>query len=343
MPPLKLSDLGNRLRGKRAKWLLFLSTIAVVILALAIPLYVTSRTSFFVTQKSLKPRYETWRKSSHKGVACIKCHVKPGVSRAVSYHINNVRKFYSNLVFGSERKATLNKSSSGACLGCHEGTTSIKANSRIPLIPHRIHTSPPGPQENCVECHKWVAHDEKFQKRHKSLPLTGVCFKYGCHGEVKPIEECQSCHHRESISNTDWRKQHRDVVNARGANRCFDYCHKPDWCRSCHLTGEKAPMAGVTAISIQPSNTLISQHAGKEWLKFHGQEALENSRRCLACHANFQLCRSCHSIRPTSHGRKETWLAQHEKPAKKGERGCLTCHQKKVCDRCHELFKEVGR
>lgn len=329
------------------KWGLAVGTLVLFALGLGIPLYLTSGASFYAGQKNLKARYDSWRGSSHKNVSCAACHLKPGAGRAISYRLRTIREFYGGLVSDSGRKAVLGKASSQACASCHEGRTLRATDSRVPLIPHQIHDARVGEQKDCLQCHKWLAHDEKFQARHKSLPLTGVCFKYGCHGEVRParkVQECQSCHHQESVSSADWRKQrHPDVVNASGASRCFDYCHKPEWCRSCHLTGEKTPMEGVTAISVQASSTLISRHASKGWLDFHGREALANSKKCLACHANFQLCKTCHSIRPTSHGRKETWLARHKKPAKESDRGCLTCHQKRVCDRCHELFKEVGR
>lgn len=329
---------------KRLPWQAYTGMAILILLLLAVPLYTTSTTSFYARQKSFKGRYQSWRTSSHKTVSCARCHVEPGLANAVKYRITGVKRFYASLIFPAKSNGKLAKPSSRACRSCHDKTVLTKSNSRVPLIPHRIHAGAVGNEENCLECHKWLVHDEKFQKGHKSLPLTGVCFKYGCHGEVKPtVEECQACHHRESVPNADWRKNHRDVVNARGSNRCFDYCHKPDWCRSCHLTGEKAPIAGVQAASVPPTSTLISQHASKEWMKFHGQEALTSSKKCLACHANYQLCRNCHSIRPASHGRKETWLAQHQKPAKGNESGCLTCHQKRVCDRCHELFKETGR
>ncbi len=343
MSPYNANKLRNRPRRQKIKWLLYLGIVAAFILIIGIPLYITSKPSFYARQKSLKPRYESWRASSHKTIACTSCHLKPGVVNAVTNRMDNIWTFYSNFIRNSKNEQTLNKANSQACLSCHSEINSIKSISRIPLIPHRIHTGSVTSKNDCIECHKWIVHDEKFQKRHKSLPLSGVCFKYGCHGEVEPIEECQSCHHRESIPRTTWQKQHPEVVNTGGANRCFDYCHKPEWCRNCHITGEKEPIPGTSETNIQINNTLISRHAGKEWLKFHGEEALGNSEKCLACHANYQLCENCHSIRPESHGRKETWLAQHKKPAERNERGCLTCHQKKTCDQCHELFEDVGR
>lgn len=305
------------------------------LIAVAVPLYATNEPSFYGRYQHFEERYQAWKTSSHRTVSCIQCHVGPADS--VGYRASLVREFYT--VRGKVRRpavAGLPPASAAACRQCHkdERTQDLK---RLSQIPHPAHPDLAAETRDCVKCHKWVAHSEKYQERHKKIAFTGICMSFGCHAGTKKSTECRFCHHVQSFAAPKWRTLHPRIVQTRGENGCFDYCHKPKQCRTCHQTG-KNPFEQKGSAPKQLTS-LIAQHELPTWDAQHGKEAQIDEQRCFYCHGSEAACKDCHSRRPAFHGPKSTWLARHQKIGKKTAR-CLACHAKKDCDDCHRVFKE---
>ncbi len=322
-------------------WIMVLAVMAVVFILIAYPIYVTANSRFYKGYSSHKSNYTNWSKSTHKDVECIECHSKPDVFSGLSFKARSVAEFYKKTFVGSRKSPLLKKPSKEACAKCHQRPVTMLRALTL-KIPHRAHQDLNQVKKSCANCHKWLVHKEAYEKKHKKLPLSAICLNYACHAGTQPKEACSSCHHRATTSEVKWSATHRDTVDKRGKNNCFDYCHNVDYCQTCHTTGQKLEEGATAGTAIQPGD-LISKHTeSTDWMREHGKEALNDESKCLNCHMSIQYCNSCHKKRPASHGKEKQWISAHIKPAKKTDKGCLTCHEKKTCDECHELFRETG-
>ncbi|MDO8964040.1 MAG: hypothetical protein Q7W30_06030 [Coriobacteriia bacterium] len=311
--------------------------VAAIAVAVVAALVLTAGPGYFAKYSSLTRRHTTLQTSAHKNLPCDACHVDSRgtlVSAAAK-----VGDFYRGLVAtpGEPLFVALPAPSNGACLACHRYDWS-EDSSRTMKVPHPAHLRVVSETRECVKCHKWTAHEETYQERHKSMPFSGVCASFACHVGTKPLKDCANCHHVLQEGRTPWKASHRTTVRSYGPNACLEKCHAADQCRLCHTTG-KTPVfssnvatAGVSAIE--------RLHVKKDWIAQHGTIALQDPAKCLVCHVSEGECNDCHAQRPAFHGPKSTWLARH-KAVSKDERRCLTCHKKPWCDECHKQFKEM--
>lgn len=339
---MRLRRAGTSGGGRRVGRLLEFAVPALVVLAAVgvvaagVGLIVTSRPAFFSGYGGLSRQYEGLLASKHQGLTCSDCH-SAGGSGAV-FRVASVADFYRGLAGRGKVPAYVefDKPEREACLKCHEHDWSDEA-SRTILVPHPAHYRVADETRDCVPCHKWTAHDEAQEKRHKTMPFSGVCTAYGCHVGTRSEKECRFCHHTLEEDQSDWRRTHPGVVRARGANTCMDICHEPAQCRLCHTTGKKPDVEGPV---VQAGFRAIQEgHAKPDWNRRHGDEALAGEKRCLFCHVSRSECDDCHAERPAFHGSPLTWLVEHKKHSK-DERRCLTCHEKPWCKDCHDEFKE---
>jgi hypothetical protein len=332
-------------RAKRNKSAYRIATIIIllVIILIALPLFIASRPAFFAGYRDLKSAYQSWNTSSHKEVTCVECHVPSGFLTGVSYRLKTIAEFYKRAFSRSPVKETalidFKKPTNESCLTCHGKQRKLPEHPLV-RIPHTAHVNLTEEKRTCVKCHKWLVHSEKQQKKHKTLPFTGICTAYGCHSGTVKVQECKDCHHREVITATVWRQKHPQVVSTRGSNACLEYCHQASFCQTCHTTGKK-PLISSTKISLVQTG-LVVKHTMANWKDVHGKEAIVDTNRCLYCHSSIQVCTNCHKKSyPKSHRPKTTWLAAHKNKAKVNKKRCLFCHEEKVCNNCHQLFREV--
>jgi len=312
--------------------------VAVIVVGVALALFVTSRPAFYERYQGLARRHTTLASSAHTGINCVTCHVdKRGVLVSDAARVG---EFYRSLVTSSTDLAFVKFSppASAACLDCHRYAWSTDA-SRTAKVPHPAHLRVAGETRDCVSCHKWVAHEEPYQAKHKTMPFSGVCASFGCHVGTKQSNECANCHHVLQEARGDWKVNHQKVVRASGPNACLQSCHNADQCRTCHTTG-KTPVlpssiatAGVSVIEVQ--------HVKTDWLTTHGTVALQDPAKCTICHISEGECLDCHSQRPAFHGPASTWLNRHQPLSTANPQRCLTCHKQYWCDACHKPFKEM--
>lgn len=323
-----------RTRRRTALWIALGVLTVALFLAVAVPLYATSKPAFYGSYQRFAQRYETWKTSEHRNVSCEACHV--GAQDGVVYRATLVAEFYAGRRSTKPVLASLPPATAEGCRQCHGQGRSFDL-ARLMKVPHPAHQDLAQEKRDCVRCHKWVAHSEKYQEKHKTIAFTGICMNFGCHSGTKTQKECRFCHHSQTYSQVTWRRVHPAVVAARGENNCMDYCHKPSQCRECHETG-KNPFT-VKSGTPKTLTGLIAKHSSPNWDAEHGREAQQGRERCFYCHGSYEACRECHSRRPAFHGPKATWLGRHQKIGKNKER-CLACHDAKECTDCHNVFKE---
>jgi nitrate/TMAO reductase-like tetraheme cytochrome c subunit len=312
--------------------------VAVLVALVAVAVYFTAQPSFFAQYPQLQRSYTALQTSSHKGMRCDQCHVSR--QNAAVYEAALVGEFYRGLV---RRPRTpvfvrLPAPSREACLACHRYGWSDET-SRTAKVPHPAHLRVATETRECVICHKWTAHEEKYQAKHTTMRFSTVCASFECHVGVKPANDCKNCHHVLQESLGAWKEIHPKTVRANGPNGCLETCHTADQCRLCHTTG-KTPVFAAT-ITQSGVKAIEQQHVLPDWMAKHGAMALADQSKCLICHVSEGECQDCHSKRPAFHGPQDSWLGAHQPIAKKNPQRCLTCHKQTWCDECHKQFKEM--
>lgn len=291
--------------------LVILTIVAVIAVALVVPLVVTNvAPGYFARYRDLEVNYDALKTSLHAGIECQACH---GDSRGpVVARLALVGDFYLGLMRPEKmpRFIRFERPTRDACLACHNTQWSHEAE-RTARIPHPAHARAVAETRECVECHKWTAHDEPSAEAHKEMPFSGVCVAYGCHVGAKTAEECVDCHHALREKGQKWSELHPTVVAKRGANGCMQKCHDAGQCRQCHTTGKRPVFQGLRT---ETGLTEIERlHVKADWVNTtHGPIALNDLIACMTCHVSDAECRACHLHRPASHNPVKTWIARHK-------------------------------
>jgi hypothetical protein len=314
--------------------------VAVAALAIAVGVVGASSSGFLGGYQAYEHNYEALQTSLHSDVACNECHIddRGSVVRQAAL----VGDFYRGIFEENDEPVYVDLAtpSNDACLQCHYEDWSHEA-SRTTEIPHPAHLRVAEETRECVECHKWTAHEEEYIERHKTMPFSGVCASFGCHAGTKSVDECRYCHHAVQEEEPQWVYDHEDVVRSYGPNACLEACHDAEQCRQCHTTGVRPEFPEVGA---DPEVREIEhEHVQADWLETHGDWAIDDDSKCFVCHVSPAECEECHSRRPAFHGLESTWLNRHGEIAEsEQDRRCLTCHEQEWCDECHEQFEETG-
>jgi hypothetical protein len=320
----------------------FLGLLAVLVVALAVPMVVAAVAPevFFGRFHEVSQSYEEMQTSLHAEIECRACHA--GSQGTVAYSLALVGDFYASIVSPADEPRFLEFESPTreACLACHETAWSHDIE-RTTRVPHPAHMSVAHETRECVECHKWTAHQETYMEEHKEMPFSGICVSYGCHVGFRSEDQCTSCHHALRDEAEDWLVEHPRVAQTIGTSSCLETCHDADQCRLCHTTGETPVFDGLqTQTGLEEIERL---HVAADWSDTHGPTALEDESKCMQCHVSDGECRACHAHRPASHDPVETWISSHKDVVDPDDDvRCLTCHEQSWCDECHELFKETG-
>jgi nitrate/TMAO reductase-like tetraheme cytochrome c subunit len=254
--------------------------LAVLTPATLVAVEASSQPEFCGTCHIMDPYYASWQASPHSEVACIECHIDPGILGTVRGKFQALSQLakYVTRTQGTRPWAEV---SDASCLrsGCHsvetlEGSIAFGRGS----FDHRPHLlEPRGMRLRCVTCHSQNLIDEHFAVEES------VCFT--CHftpggdGEVPASTgECGSCHgppvaplevagkpfdHAAFVERgVDCKECHARVIEGAGT------VHEQR-CRSCH--GEPEKLA----------------HAGEPEL-LHRVHVTEHKVECSECHLDIR-------------------------------------------------------
>ncbi len=310
----------------------------LAVVAVVVPLVVTSTPQFFSRYHLLERRYVNLGESAHEGIGCRACHETTPIANGLAL----IGDFYASFISteSTPQFFTFQPPLNAACLKCHATDWTSRAED-LERIPHPAHQRVAAESRQCVECHKWTAHLESYQAEHEEMPLSGVCVAYGCHVGTKTTEECFDCHHVLRRSGEEWRKEHPQVIQTSGDNGCLESCHEVEQCQQCHTTGERPDFSGLPIeIGMEAIEEL---HVTPEWTtQYHGTEALRDRSQCSRCHQSEGECEECHLQRPDFHGSTDTWIGRHSKESTAvDELRCLECHEEPWCEDCHRQFEEM--
>jgi len=258
---------------------------------------VSSQPRFCGSCHIMNPYYESWKTSSHKDIACVECHIPPGIE-------SELRKKYEALSMvvryftGTYSTNPWTEVDDRSCLrsGCHEKRVLLgRELYKGVLFDHQPHLTEMrrGKQLRCTSCHSQIV-----QGSHISV-TPSTCFL--CHFKgVRPntgTARCTLCHAipEKTITTAGLSFDHGEVKRL-GME-----------CMACHegvVKGEgEVPRETCLTCHNEPSR--LARYSDTDFL--HRQHVSDHKVECLRCHIAIRHtvpareeaistgCQSCHS------------------------------------------------
>jgi cytochrome c nitrite reductase small subunit len=148
----------------------------------------TSRGDFCAKCHEIRPYVTSWKKFSHKSVACLDCHANPG---NIGYLIRKVRAYsevYNHVTGNYDPKNIQTKFNQQNCIKCHNGSEKYpnakniygKEDTERFYMNHELHLEE---DLTCLDCHKIIVHGNNPLQPEKNTVdyghRTATCTK--CH------------------------------------------------------------------------------------------------------------------------------------------------------------------
>ena len=302
-------ESGRSVRVRYRYIVLMIAAFAFVgILAVYLPVAMTSTPSFCANCHVMQEPKDLWEKSTHANVNCVACHVEPGFLKQLEHKVLSYKEIYTQFFQGAEMAADVKLPSNASCLQCHNIDRVVSTGGDI-KIPHRQHVEMQGLK--CADCHFNVVHTRKGIPG--GAPPMDVC--YMCHDGVKAPNACTTCHvkppDKTQAHPTDAVQNHGKLARQRieDCRRC--HSERSKFCENCH---SKPP----------------ASHQVATWRYTHRVQVEANGKdTCFGCHQE-DFCQKCHKVQ-----HPPDWVQSHPEFAQGGGEPCRVCHSPAFCDRCH--------
>ena len=332
-----------RLRLANSNWRLggFLTLILVGfgLLMTLLMVQVSSRPQFCGSCHVMAPYYASWTTSTHKEVACVQCHIPPGIHSEIEKKkeaISMVVSYFTG-TYGTNPWAEIDDA---ACLQCHQRRLlSGREVFKDILFDHGPHLTELRREKKlrCTSCHSQIV-----QGSHISV-TTSTCIL--CHFKAQPAgsgsARCTLCHEvpNRIIEKGTLSFDHGDVSR-------FDM--KCSWCHAHVTKGDgDVPRQRCVVCHNEPSRLeRYDDHAA-----LHRIHVTDHKVECLHCHTEIQHgsfaprsevagteCQSCHA---GGHSPQRDLFVGIG--AKGVEPRPSAMHLAGIhCEGCHFLEKEIG-
>ena len=333
----------STIRTKKKFLLVFLFILAGVAALFWGTLEKTSSNDYCSSCHMMKPEFLTMKASSHSQLACVACHVEPGIMKKVEYKLVNIKEWISILTgdYGIVITSTT-PIPDATCTQCHDMTTRKVTPSGDLIIPHSKHTQA---GVSCTLCHTGIAHGNIVEKQAtfrtdygkwddtiaKSImsdvknirPDMDVCFS--CHKLRNAPLNCSACHTSSMLPSN-----HKDEAFKNGAHGQLA-AKDIKVCDACH-----SYMSTVPVVVSKGTNSAVEKFLSKDNAKSATMSASDYAK------AN-TFCKACHGKRPPSHD--ADFMQNHGALAAQNKDRCFTCHEnrpggiapvtKVACGSCH--------
>lgn len=285
----RLTPRGLRIATLGAGLVLGFGLIAMIFMVQA-----SSTPTFCGTCHIMQPYYQSWKHSKHNRVACVDCHIAPGLTSEIRKKfeaVSMVAKYFTG-TYSTNPWAEVDDA---ACLRCHERRLlEGKEIFHDVVFDHRPHLteSRRGLNLRCTSCHSQIV-----QGSHISV-TTSTCALCHFKGQ-KPNEKtgrCLICH-----------EIPERVVSSAGVTFDHGQVKRLDMdCRSCHagiVRGEgNVPRERCVTCHNQPSR--LAEFGNRDLL--HRMHVTEHKVDCMNCHLQIEhgkvlqaantasTCETCH-------------------------------------------------
>jgi nitrate/TMAO reductase-like tetraheme cytochrome c subunit len=211
-------------KGKRILIICGLSLIGLLLLLVVSAEY-TSRPKFCTTCHYMEPFYESWATSTHKEVACVKCHYAPGFKSVIETKTVGLVHLVTYITEFYKRSKPTAEVSDASCLrsGCHEARLlSGREKFKRVYFDHAPHLTElrRGKKLRCTSCHSQIVQGDHMKVTESTCFLCH--FKSGP-GDAK-IHNCTFCHDAPTRENSTEEVvyDHSNVVEK---NIACERCH----------------------------------------------------------------------------------------------------------------------
>ncbi len=344
-PEVEIQEpMSLRLVLKRFKVLLLqgLALLGVCLLLLTVGTgtagWYTSRSQFCNSCHIMEPYYVSWQESSHKDVACIKCHFPPGVAEKVRGKVLGLVQL-AKYVTQTQGPRPVAEIPDASCLrsGCHETRLlSGRVDFNGIAFDHARHygESTRGVDLRCTSCHSQIVQGE-----HMTV-TPSTCFL--CHFKNGHFNEglgsCTRCH---QIPENEYDlgggvKFHHDLAYEQGVD-----------CQSCHAD----LIRGNGEVPPERCTVCHNREDDLKWIQdvpfIHKTHVADHKVDCMSCHLQLHhaldankianaasQCSQCH---PDHHHQQVAMLEgtgaklipEHRSNMVAARLSCFTCHQRK--------------
>lgn len=114
----------------------------------------TSSSYFCASCHEMSTQYVSWRRSSHKDVACMNCHSEPGIIGEVKTHLKGSRQVFVHMTRLYSRGELFAEVKDSSCQRCHQDIKETDTRFRS------IHLQHAEVRMNCVDCHAGLVHGD---------------------------------------------------------------------------------------------------------------------------------------------------------------------------------------
>lgn len=269
---------GGRLtpRGLRIVTLTAGFALGFGLIAMVFMVQVSSTPTFCGTCHIMQPYYQSWKHSKHNRVACVECHISPGLTSEIrkKYEaVSMVVKYLTN-TYSTNPWAEVDDA---ACLRCHERRL---LEGRVVfhgvVFDHRPHLTEVrrGMHLRCTSCHSQIVQGSHITVTSSTCAL--------CHFKGQPLNEgmgrCQKCH-----------EIPERVVTTAGVTFDHGQVKRLDMdCRSCHagvVRGEgNVPRERCLTCHNQASR--LDEFGNRDLL--HLKHVSEHKVDCMNCHLQIE-------------------------------------------------------
>jgi len=286
----RLTPRGMRIASFGVALALALGIVFVVFAA-----QMSSTPTFCGSCHIMKPYYESWKRSKHGRIACVECHIAPGITSEIrkKYEALSMVVKYFTGTYGTNPWAEVDDA---ACLRCHERRLleGKEVFHRV-VFDHTPHLteSRRGLKLRCTSCHSQIVQGSHISVTSSTCAL--------CHFKGRAINtggaRCLTCH-----------QVPERVVTTAGLSFDHSEVRRLDMeCSSCHagvVRGDGAvPRERCLTCHNQPDR--LARFGEKDFL--HRMHVSEHKVDCMNCHLEIQ------------HGKPEH-------PPLTGGGECASCH-----------------
>jgi predicted CXXCH cytochrome family protein len=298
---------------------------ALGLVALVFAVQVSSTPTFCGSCHIMKPYYESWQQSHHNGIACVECHISPGITAEVRKKweaLSMVAKYFTG-TYSTNPWAEVDDA---ACLRCHERRLlegrEVFHEVLFDHTPHLTETRR-GLKLRCTSCHSQIVQGSHIAVTSSTCAL--------CHFKGQTLNQglarCLACH-----------EVPEHVTTSEGVTFDHSQVARLDMeCTLCH----KQVVRGVGNV---PKERCLTCHNEPDRLEkfgetdyLHRQHVTDHKVDCMNCHLQIE------------HGKAPAPVAAHAMPpggaAMAPEAGlgsdCESCHGSGHSPQ-QDLFAGVG-
>ena len=289
---------GGRVAPGRVRVATFAASLAIgfAIVFVVVSAQLSSTPTFCGTCHIMKPYYESWKHSKHSRIACVECHIAPGITSEIrkKYEALSMVVKYFTHTYGTNPWAEVEDAS---CLKCHERRL-LEGREKFHdvMFDHRPHLTETrrGLKLRCTSCHSQIVQGNHIAVTSSTCAL--------CHfrGQAPNAGtgRCVTCH-----------PVPEHVVTAAGTPFDHSEVKRLDMdCRSCHagvVRGDGA-VPRERCLTCHNQAERLARYDDREFL--HRMHVSEHKVDCMNCHLTIEHGTPAHPPRTADAG------------------GCASCH-----------------